>query len=32
MPPTMGNGKVCYVELPALDIQRSADYQQPAIA
>lgn len=26
MPPTLGNGKVCYVELPALDIQRSADF------
>jgi len=26
MPPTIGNGKVCYVELPAIDIQRSADF------
>ena len=26
MPPTTGNGKICYVELPALDIQRSAAF------
>ena len=26
MSPTYGNGKVCYVEMPALDIQRSADF------
>jgi predicted enzyme related to lactoylglutathione lyase len=26
MPPTSTNGKVCYIELPATDIQRSADF------
>ncbi len=26
MPPTTGNGKVCYIEMPAADIQRSADF------
>jgi predicted enzyme related to lactoylglutathione lyase len=26
MPPTLANGKICYVEIPALDIQRSADF------
>ncbi len=26
MPPTRANGKVCYIELPAVDIQRSADF------
>ena len=26
MPPTLGHGKICYVELPALDITRSADF------
>ena len=26
MPPTMANGKVCYVELPALDVERSASF------
>ncbi|KAA2245445.1 VOC family protein [Chitinophaga agrisoli] len=24
--PTFGNGKICYIELPALDINRSADF------
>ena len=24
--PTLGNGKVCYIEIPALDIQLSADF------
>ncbi|HMK92864.1 MAG TPA: VOC family protein [Thermoleophilia bacterium] len=28
MPPTIGNGKICYLELPATDIQRSADFYQ----
>ena len=28
MPPTMGNGKICYIEFPATDIQRSADFYQ----
>jgi predicted enzyme related to lactoylglutathione lyase len=26
MPPTLANGKVCYIEMPALDIQRSAEF------
>ncbi len=26
MPPTLANGKICYVEIPALDIQRSAEF------
>ncbi|HEV3078477.1 MAG TPA: VOC family protein [Gemmataceae bacterium] len=26
MPPTLGNGKVCYIEIPAVDIRRSADF------
>jgi predicted enzyme related to lactoylglutathione lyase len=26
MPPTFGNGKICYIELPATDPTRSADF------
>lgn len=26
MPPTRGNGKICYIEIPAGDIARSADF------
>ena len=26
MPPTLTNGKICYIEMPAVDIQRSADF------
>jgi len=26
MTPTLGNGKICYVEMPASDIQRSAEF------
>src|SRR5579885_3353375 len=26
MPPTLGNGKICYVELPSSDIDRSAAF------
>jgi predicted enzyme related to lactoylglutathione lyase len=26
MPPTYGNGKICYIEIPALDIHRSAEF------
>ena len=26
MPPTLANGKVCYIEMPALDIRGSADF------
>jgi uncharacterized protein len=28
MPPTMANGKICYIEIPATDIARSADFYQ----
>jgi predicted enzyme related to lactoylglutathione lyase len=26
MPPTLANGKICYLEIPATDIPRSADF------
>jgi predicted enzyme related to lactoylglutathione lyase len=26
MPPTIANGKICYIEMPAVDIARSADF------
>lgn len=26
MRPTLGNGKICYIEIPATDIPRSADF------
>jgi uncharacterized protein len=26
MPPTLANGKICYVEMPATEIARSADF------
>ena len=26
MPPTFANGKICYIEMPATDIHRSADF------
>jgi predicted enzyme related to lactoylglutathione lyase len=26
MPPTLANGKVCYLEIPAIDVARSADF------
>jgi predicted enzyme related to lactoylglutathione lyase len=26
MPPTLGNGKICYIEIPAIDIARSSDF------
>lgn len=26
MPPTPGNGKICYLQIPATDITRSADF------
>lgn len=26
MPPTLANGKICYIEIPATDIRRSADF------
>jgi uncharacterized protein len=30
MPPTYGNGKICYIEMPATDVQRSANFYQKA--
>jgi len=26
MPPTLANGKICYIEIPSADIARSADF------
>jgi len=26
MPPTFGNGKICYIEIPAQDVKASADF------
>ncbi len=28
MPPNLGNGKICYLEIPAVDVGRSADFYQ----
>jgi len=28
MPPTLANGKICYIEMPAIAIARSADFYQ----
>ena len=28
MPPTLANGKICYVEIPATDVERSAAFYQ----
>ena len=28
MPPTLANGKICYIEIPANDVARSADFYQ----
>jgi predicted enzyme related to lactoylglutathione lyase len=28
MPPTLANGKICYLEIPALDVRRSADFYE----
>ena len=32
MPPTMANGKICYIELSATDIARSADFYKQVFA
>ena len=32
MPPTFGNGKICYIEIPATDIARSADFYKSVFA
>ena len=26
MPPTLGNGKICYLQIPAVDVRRSAEF------
>ena len=26
MPPTLANGKICYLEIPTIDVRRSADF------
>jgi predicted enzyme related to lactoylglutathione lyase len=28
MPPTLANGKICYVEIPSVDVSRSAEFYQ----
>jgi len=28
MPPTLGNGKICYLEIPAVDVRRSSTFYQ----
>jgi predicted enzyme related to lactoylglutathione lyase len=28
MTPTLGNGKICYIEMPASDVQRSAEFYE----
>ena len=28
MPPTLGNGKICYIQIPTSNIQRSAEFYQ----
>jgi predicted enzyme related to lactoylglutathione lyase len=28
MPPTSGNGKICYVEIPSIDVTRSATFYE----
>ena len=28
MPPTLANGKICYVEIPAVDISRSVEFYE----
>jgi hypothetical protein len=30
MPPTIGNGKICYIEIPAADVTRSAEFYKQA--
>jgi uncharacterized protein len=28
MPPTYGNGKICYIEIPAVDMRRSVEFYE----
>lgn len=30
MPPTLGNGKICYIEIPAKDIRQSSEFYEKA--
>jgi predicted enzyme related to lactoylglutathione lyase len=30
VPPTLSNGKICYIEIPSIDIARSADFYKQA--
>ena len=30
MPPTTGNGKICYIEIPAMDVASSAEFYKQA--
>jgi hypothetical protein len=32
MSPTLANGKICYIEIPASDIARSADFKPASLA
>jgi uncharacterized protein len=32
MPPTLANGKICYIEMPTTDIARSADFYKRVFA
>ena len=31
MPPKLANGKICYIEMPATDISRSADFYRTGL-
>ncbi len=31
MPPTLGNGKICYLEIPTADVRRSAAFYQAVV-
>lgn len=28
MPPTLSNGKICYIEIPAINVRRSAEFYE----
>jgi predicted enzyme related to lactoylglutathione lyase len=28
MPPTLANGKICYIEIPSIDVRRSAEFYE----
>ncbi len=31
MPPTLANGKICYIEIPAVDVRRSAAFYEDVL-